>query len=372
MTTATLNAKDWPLLFKMDAKKRIREWRITASQSNIHPFYTVEHGLKDGQKISSSTEVKEGKNIGKANETSSWEQCISESQSLWNKQRDRKGYTETVPCSPPNFPMLAQSYDRHSKKIVYPAYISVKYDGLRCLGSSKGLVSRQGKQFKSIPHIESAVKSIVKDTGITLDGELYVHSESFQEICSAIKRDTPSDKSSLIQYHVYDMISDEDYEVRLQKLKKMLIGYRGTIELVDSTEIQGPQEIEKYWEKFTKEGYEGAMIRNKKGGYEINKRSYNLQKFKKFIDMEFIVINASQNKGKLRNTCSFTLKTKEGNEFSAMPEGSQEHREQLWQDWKDGTIKEGDKATIKFFSWSTSKNKVPRFPILRNFRNYEG
>ncbi len=371
MTLVKSKLETWPPLYKMDSKGKIREWNICADE-NVYPFYEVQHGLKSGQKTGSYTEIKEGKNIGRANETTAWDQCVSEAESLWTKQRDRKGYSETIPTSVPHRPMLAQSYDKHKKKIKFPCYAQNKLDGIRCLGSKEGLISRQGKQFKSIPHIHGAVKSIVGNTGVVLDGELYVHGEEFQEICSAVKRDEPSPKSSLIEYHVYDLISDDDYEVRQKKLQKMLIGYVGSIVLVKSKEIQCETEIDLCWKEATDIGYEGIMLRNKKGPYKINGRSHDLQKFKKFIDMEFIVINASQNKGKLRNTCSFTLKTKEGNEFSAMPEGSQEHREQLWQDWKDGTIKEGDKATIKFFSWSTSKNKVPRFPILRNFRNYEG
>jgi hypothetical protein len=117
-------------------------------------------------------------------------------------------------------------------------------------------------------------------------------------------------------------------------------------------------------------GFEGAMIRNSAGGYKQDGRSQDLLKYKKFMEQEFPIVGASQNKGKLSNTCTFQLEHN-GVTFSAMPDGSEEERAKLYQDWKDGNIKVGDLATVTFFSWSTSESPIPRFPIFKSVRSYE-
>lgn len=117
-------------------------------------------------------------------------------------------------------------------------------------------------------------------------------------------------------------------------------------------------------------GYEGIMIRNYAGLYKEDGRSQNLLKYKKFIDQEFPIVGAIRNKGKLENTCVFVC-DHNGEEFKVMCEGSQEEREKLWSDWKNGKIQAGDKLTVKFFSWTSSDKPVPRFPIGVGVRNYE-
>ncbi|KKK79686.1 hypothetical protein LCGC14_2831020, partial [marine sediment metagenome] len=359
---------------------------LSKSQFHMEHFkYVVKHGQLNGKIQTTSTEVLQGKNMGKVNETSTHHQCILEAESLWTKQKDRKGYSIDIPKKKPLRPMLAKSYDKDGKHIQFPSYVSPKLDGLRCLAkrtkNGVGLLSRQGKQFKTLPHIEKQLMWLPIDT--ILDGELYIHGEEFQNIISAVKRDSPSDKSKDIQYHVYDIISDNDYETRLTWLRKWLppLDYLGipTIYNIDITHIfcvrsimiKNMQEVWKYHKEFTNEGYEGAMLRNIKGSYLIDRRSKDLQKVKKFIDMEFPIIGVEECKGKMKGMCSFVCETKDGITFKCMPEGTEQIRKKYLTDWYNNKIVKGDLLTIKFFSWTTSENPVPRFPIGKCIRNYE-
>jgi ATP-dependent DNA ligase len=52
------------------------------------------------------------------------------------------------------------------------------------------------------------------------------------------------------------------------------------IKQVKTEECIKEENINDFLEKYTKEGYEGLIIRNKKGKYEENSRSVNLQKLK--------------------------------------------------------------------------------------------
>ena len=82
-------------LYKLDSKGKVRTWSI-ATFGNT---YNQVHGILGGKMQSTFTEVKSGKNIGKANETTAEEQCQLEAEALWKKKRDRSGYTEEVGIS---------------------------------------------------------------------------------------------------------------------------------------------------------------------------------------------------------------------------------------------------------------------------------
>jgi hypothetical protein len=147
--------KTFPTLYKLDASGSVREWTIQVDGSQVHPRYTVIHGLKDGQLQETSTEIKSGKNFGKANETSSYEQAISEATSLWMKQRDRKGYSENIPTTKQLRPMLAKSYNepddfdklKDGKHIKYPCFGQPKLDG--CI-SGETLINTKEYGYKTV------------------------------------------------------------------------------------------------------------------------------------------------------------------------------------------------------------------------------
>ena len=92
----------FPTLHKIDSKGRVRTWSISTDGAT----YSVSHGLLDGAQQTTLV-ISEPKNVGRANQTSGTQQAISEAQGLWNKQKDRKGYTEEIPTEAPNLPMMA-------------------------------------------------------------------------------------------------------------------------------------------------------------------------------------------------------------------------------------------------------------------------
>ena len=359
-------------LYKMSSTGAILEWNIEVPPGA--PVYTIIHGQMGGKMQSTTTNITRGKNIGRANETTAQEQCLLEAQSLWNKQKDRKGYSKDIPTEKPLRPMLAKSYDKDGQHIKFPCYLQSKIDGLRCLAkrtkNGVELISRQGKLFKSIPHIAKQLMFLKE--GEILDGELYIHGEEFQEIISAVKRDKPSDKSANIEYHIYDIISNEGYEARKELIHNYMYAYLATSHLVCvlSYEIKTKEEIWQYHKTLTARGYEGVMLRNKTGSYKIGVRSSDLQKVKKFLDMEFEIVGAEENKGKMKNQCSFLCKTKQGKTFGVKPKGTDEQRKKYWQDWKAGKLK-GKQLTVRFFAWTTSDKPVPRFPVGIAIRDYE-
>ena len=109
--------------------------------------------------------------------------------------------------------MLAHKYNED--KANYPAFIQPKLDGVRCLFSASGAVSRAGNEFKNVEHIKQALKPFfAKNPTVVLDGELYNHGlkDDFEKIISLVKKRKPTDAdkeeaAQLVQFHMYDVAS---------------------------------------------------------------------------------------------------------------------------------------------------------------------
>ena len=370
-------------LYKMDSKGKIRVLTVSYGSDERGSFYEQEHGLLDGKLQTSRTYVA-GKNAGKANATTDEEQAEKEAESKRAKKRDRGGYSESIPEDKPMMPMLALTHDKHGHKIKYPAYIQPKLDGIRCFvhvdGESVTLKSRTGKEFTSLDHIADAVRELVSVMGksvgsFILDGELYNHQfkEDFQGLVSAIKRDKPSENTHLVEFHCYDYVAESrDFEDRIQELYHMdqWLSEVTTIQIVQTFCVENLDEVVEQNSLWLEDGYEGSMIRNAKGGYQPNRRSPDLQKYKSFMDAEFEIVGAVENKGKMEGQCTFTCVTEDGTEFGCKPMGDESQREQYWTDFQAGKLT-GKMLTVKFFEWTTSENPVPRFPVGVIVRDYE-
>jgi len=370
-------------LYKMDSKGKIRVLNVYHGCDERGWFYEQEHGLHGGKLQHSRTYV-EGKNIGRANATTDEQQAEKEAEAKWKQKRDRSGYSETIPENKPMMPMLAQSHDKHGHKISYPAFVQPKLDGIRCFihadGENVKLVSRTGKEFQSLGHIADAVRELVSVMGksvgsFVLDGELYNHDfkDDFQGLVSAIKRDKPSENTHLVQFHCYDFVAEgrdfEDRIVELQHIDQWLEDV-DAIQIVPTFGVDNLDGVVEQNASWLEDGYEGSMIRNAKGGYQHNRRSPDLQKYKSFLDAEFEIVGAYQNKGKMENQCTFLCKTEDGTEFGVKPMGTEAQREQYWTDFQAGKLT-GKMLTVKFFEWTTSENPVPRFPVGVCVRDYE-
>jgi len=370
-------------LYKMDSKGKIRVLTVSYGSDERGSFYEQEHGLLDGKLQTSRTYVA-GKNAGKANATTDEEQAEKEAESKRAKKRDRGGYSESIPEDKPMMPMLALTHDKHGHKIKYPAYVQPKLDGIRCFvhvdGESVTLKSRTGKEFTSLDHIADAVRELVSVMGksvgsFILDGELYNHQfkEDFQGLVSAIKRDKPSENTHLVEFHCYDYVAESrDFKDRIDELYHMgwWLSEVSTIQIVPTFPVENLDEVVEQNSLWLEDGYEGSMIRNSKGGYQPNRRSPDLQKYKSFMDAEFEIVGAVENKGKMEGQCTFTCVTEDGTEFGCKPMGDESQREQYWIDFQAGKLT-GKMLTVKFFEWTTSENPVPRFPVGVIVRDYE-
>jgi DNA ligase-1 len=371
-----------PLLYKMNSRGKLQTWLIVTYNAKT-PRYEVTHGQLGGSLQTTYTDVAEGKNIGKSNETTPYGQCMMEAKSMWEKKQARNGYSLNKPAQKAFRPMLAKSYAHPGKdltklkdggKITFPCYYQPKLDGIRCCafrtrtGQTK-LTSRQGKEFLSLEHLNQQYSDIPHD--VLIDGELYVHGEEFQDLVSSIKRDAPSANSHKIEHHVYDAYFSGEphlsFEDRIAKLEDIVEGL-DKVNLVMKGVAAARDEVSDLCNEWCGLGYEGIMLRNFAGAYKVDGRSADLQKVKMFQDGEYIIKGAVENKGKLKGTATFICSTEDGTLFKCIPEGTHAQRSEYW-DNKDKYIHK--MLTVRYFSMTTSDNPVPRFPIGVIVRDYD-
>ncbi len=83
--------KQFDKLYARDSSGRINQWHTLVQQMSDAVIIIIHEGLIDGKKTSTSRAVKSGKNIGKMNETSPFEQACKEAESRWTKKK-KQGY----------------------------------------------------------------------------------------------------------------------------------------------------------------------------------------------------------------------------------------------------------------------------------------
>ena len=345
-----------------------------------HSIITVLHGYSDGKKVSSDTTIKEGKNIGRANQTTHYTQAILEAKSKYNKKIEREGYfvkKEIVSIESAvekvYFPMLAQDYNKFPKKLQFPAYIQAKLDGYRCIYNSKSgtVMSRQNKSFDSIKQTElyKELQNAFKNKNFVLDGELYVHNGAFEHL-GILRKKTLSKQDLInlndIEYHIYDIIDEtKTYKERYNILQDIFkINNFKKIKIVNTYEIKKESEIKDYHQIFLNENYEGSILRNSNGMYKCKYRSYDLLKYKSFIDSEFSIVDYTFENNTTEKDDPLIVwicETKSGDLFNVRPKGHHSERIMLYKKCNDefGQFK-GKQLWVKYFE--LTENGIPRFP----------
>lgn len=347
-------------LYKTDTKGRLRVLIITTHCGML----SQTSGLSGGSLITHSKKALP-KNVGKANATSSSEQAILEAKALIVKKL-KEGYSESEEKALENeviLPMLAKVFANERHKIDWrTAYVQPKLDGMRCLDTPNGKISRKNTPITTMDHIE--VKRPGTSTYV-VDGELYAHGLTFQENMKIIKKKREGTES--VKFHVYDIISKLPFIDRYA----LLIAVEqlsSNVEIVPTHKVTSMEEVQKYHSEFIAQGYEGTMIRWGDAGYKVNGRSENLLKYKDFMDMAYKIVDvvpsdANPEQGVIE--CEGYKGEENGERFTFRcgMKFSHAEREEILQN-KDNYI--GQTAEIRFFEFTD--DGIPRFPVCVGFR----
>ena len=285
--------------------------------------------------------------------------------------------------------MLAKQADKVATsvfdKIKY-WYGSRKIDGVRCSFYWKDgevrTASRGGGDYdastSSMRHNPKLIQFFEEHPDIVLDGELYKHGKSLQQISGAARLEKDTAGMDWLEYYIYDVMdSTKTFEERLDILHditdELNLGFNPEREwddgelkfqIVPQETVVGWANIQKLHDKYVGEGFEGIVIRDPSKVYNFGGRTNAMIKVKMYKDAEFEIVGYSE--GLRPEDMVFVCKTKEGKEFEAKPMGP---RELKWEylDRMDEII--GKMATVKYFY--LSDEGCPLQPVLKCIRDYE-
>lgn len=366
-TASTGKPREWRIycrLIKEDSKQpditKKQNWNLIAENEvpmkdiyltngekipdgTIAQFWT-ETGII-GMKISRSaaTYILAPKNKGKKNERNVLQQAMVAARGKYLKKIDDGSSTtleEDVGKSETKikldgisnknvmyYPMLAKKFEDFENKITYPLAAQPKLDGNRCVvflnsiekPTYKNVVmyTRSHKEFPSNDtndSIRKAVLSIlvknydkIKGESIYLDGELYKHNKSLQDINSDV-RGKDAVKGA-IQYWIYDHFypsyDKETFKVRMEILSTILQEFdkdqKELLREVETKIIQNRKNLDIYYKEMLESNFEGIIIRTLNGHYLKSStkkseqlRSKDLLKRKEVYDEEFEVVGFTQ------------------------------------------------------------------------------
>ena len=433
--TTPINANVWALepMYRVGARDKWLVWQIMFSQNTGN--LTTKAGTLDGKQRETISKVmtnKSGRNLQ--------QQAFLEAVSKNKKKRDN-GYltfrelqqgqapvggaidtgninNELGPMAVKQFKvMLAKDYEP-GRITSWPVAGEVKLDGIRAYAvpdntqvAGIGLKSRNHKEFPHLNHIRPQIANFLRylPEGSILDGELYTHSMTFNEISSAVRRQgTIHPRNHELKYYIFEI--DEPSKLPFEKRYNLLVrSYQqyvadgndaSNLVIVPMTMFFQPQEIIDAERDWTAQGFEGVMVRYLGGscangpivnmeyverysGLHMNikycelvpsndikqsqykgGRSYNLMKYKTFKDEEGTVVDITADPR--TNSVVVVLRDIRGNVFQVNPSGRKlDHRE--WLTHKDRYI--GQPYTFKYKE--LSEYNVPREPIGIAFRTYE-
>lgn len=392
-------------LYKINTNNKLYEWTIEIVKVAEGYQIVTKNGERNGKKVEHTTLIEKGKAS-----RSVLEQAILEANSKYKNKKEKELYgtddmvlmneientkvggKKTVSTKMVR-PMLAQEFDfskyekagsSRSFKINFPAFIQKKYDGIRCLVYMRDgkviLESRTGEGFEKFDILRTQIEklfskmSVEKREKFYFDGELYTNDIPFNEISGlvrmTVKHAKPADidKSNKIHYYIYDCIDLENLEMTCKERYGFLDNYfkqfkKNEISMIHRVETEiaeQPLDVKSKHDAYVGDGYEGIMIRDMNGVYEVDKRSKYLQKYKEFNEAEFKIIGFHEENGGL---VIWDVILPNGKTCACAPNASDSQRKEMF---KNGQSYIGKMLTVYYFGEDADgRLRFPRGKAIR-------
>ena len=369
-----------PSLYSLTKTGAVNEWRIWSIGNQVQ----AEGGQIGGNTRLFPPTTHQGKNIGKANETTDDNQALSEAHTKWMKKQDGN-YTTEKPdnisndkverekrkTSPKKVPIgiikptLAYKYSEKKHLVNFPWIATPKIDGIRGIArlvdGKVQLQSRQGTVWLLLTSLKEVLMNVfLKYPDIVLDGEIYSHTLPFRVISGVVRsQKTEKEEEKLLEFWIFDIISTKmpAFERRniLHKMKKQF-SKLSRLTWLCGNPVYSEEDMGIKHDLYISKGFEGLMLRNPTSVYELNFRSSNLLKEKKFDDTEFKVVDFEEANGTEKGAVIFVCETADGDRFTVRPRGSIAKRR--WQ-LENKSIYIGKMLTVR---WQPTEGEPkPRF-----------
>jgi len=213
-----------------------------------------------------------------------------------------------------------------------------------------------------LPHVYDCLR---KDyTGVTVDGELYVHGWPLQRINSAcaVKRKEPINDSAIIKYFAFDQPYSLFRHVVSSRFNFDMM--MDAVPVVCAVSVNTTEILKTLYYHAIAYDYEGLIIRLP-GAYEPGKRSYNVLRLKPWLSKKFAVTGIVEgNRGLRGTTGALVCKTTSGLVFTAGSGLSDGDRVQIWEASRLGKVVPAA-ATVKFECYSG--DQIPLKPTIIDY-----
>jgi DNA ligase-1 len=397
-------------LYKRTRTGAIQFWSIGVINEGTTAVIVKTSGQVGGKPTQHREPVTVGKNIGRSNETTPYQQAESQAQSDWEGKRDDgyKALSElgitVIPGQNdrgsallnilleklPKFntdangqvkPMLAPSKPFTKGKAKYPALLEPKFDGVRVTLVINGpddltFLSRSGKPYTTLAHLISVVRDAVLQSHIDafpfiLDGEIYYHGWTLEEINEAVKKYRPGVTEQL-EFYVYDLPLHNGMQTQRSLLVDEVV-FRinhPKVRYHKPIQVTSDEEVIKYHDGWVKDGYEGAMLKNPNGLYEPGQRSKFWNKVKMFDDTEFEVVGHTLGQRGVEDLM-FVCKSPRAipdydPTFEVKLSGSRESKQRIYDEYVVPGKHIGRMFTVKHFDYT--KYGIPYIPTGKTLR----
>lgn len=286
------------------------------------------------------------------------------------------------------------SQDDFKDSIIYANYAFAKQRGVT------------DEELQQMERIYDALFLVLEKPEDVFDGELYFHGAVLEEITSAVKRTDPAKEvakaqkkmekavkvsplayqaafkefedaikienlRASLQFLVFDLaVEDVVFTDRLAMMEQLQYDLDGDYEhlyyvrVLPYDEAKDEADMKEQHDTAVRAKFEGIMLRNSEGVYESGKRSADLQKYKEFLDEEFLIVDYEIDKdGCIVHVCKNNL----NDETFAVIYGSHEEKRKKA---LTPIAFNGKMLTVKFQT-RYKDTLLPQFPTGVAIRDYE-
>ncbi|MCX7410110.1 MAG: DNA ligase [Planctomycetales bacterium] len=261
--------------------------------------------------------------------------------------------TKNVVSAPPL--LLAESWNPETDPRGW--WLSEKLDGVRAFWTGREFLSRNGNLYAAPEWFKLGLPST------PLDGELWIGRKQFQRTVSIVRRGDGADLWREVRYLVFDAPAvSQPFEQRLAAVKQVLAAGQPPYALPLHQEVcRSREHLETALGRVEQLGGEGLMLRRPASLYEP-RRSSSLQKVKRFLDCEGVVIGHEPGKGRHKGRLGALLVQLPNGIRFACGTGLSDAQREL-----PPAI--GDTVTVKY--QELTDGGVPRFPVYAGVRRDE-
>lgn len=180
------------------------------------------------------------------------------------------------------------------QKPVNEYLVSEKFDGVRAFWDGRILTTRGGQP------INAPVWLIAQLPNMSLDGELWLGYERFEEVSGLVRTLTPVDELwREVRYLIFDAPSlHGSFAERYAQLQSVFASITSnTLQLIPQHQFEQKVELERFFQGVLQRGGEGVMLHEKSALHQVGRQDAVL-KYKPFEDAEAKVLAYQAGKGK--------------------------------------------------------------------------